>query len=138
MAEELWEQVIYGDHCVHGTPIGTPGGADLMCMWCEDGYTHWLDDTWTQYTWYLRAFNSATGEWFDEGEEWDYGAILKRTDSPPDHFYLEAFDNANVAAKSDWIILIGFTSERKGEWVRHDDPRTHHPSHQTVCREVCG
>lgn len=24
-------------HCVHGTYIGTPGGPDLMCGWCEEG-----------------------------------------------------------------------------------------------------
>ena len=24
-------------HCVHGTYIGYPGGADYMCGWCEDG-----------------------------------------------------------------------------------------------------
>lgn len=38
--EPLWEQVAYGDHCMHGTAIGTPGGADLMCGPCEMGMTH--------------------------------------------------------------------------------------------------
>jgi len=42
--ESLREQILYGDHCMHGTAIGTPMGADLMCGWCEDGYTKWVDD----------------------------------------------------------------------------------------------
>ena len=37
--ESLREQVEYGNYCIHGTNIGTPGGADLMCGACEDGYT---------------------------------------------------------------------------------------------------
>lgn len=24
-------------HCVHGTYIGTPGGPDILCGWCEEG-----------------------------------------------------------------------------------------------------
>lgn len=51
MSEELWEQVAYGDHCKHGTSIGTPGGADLMCQWCELGFDTWVDDP--RYTLYL-------------------------------------------------------------------------------------
>jgi len=44
MAETVEEQMEYGTLCVHGRNLGTPGGADLMCGWCEDGYTHWVDD----------------------------------------------------------------------------------------------
>jgi hypothetical protein len=32
-----------GGHCVHGTAIGTPGGADLMCGACEDERTNLVD-----------------------------------------------------------------------------------------------
>ena len=38
--EPLWEQVAFGDHCIHGTAVGTPGGADLLCGMCEMGMTH--------------------------------------------------------------------------------------------------
>ena len=37
--ESLQEQIEYGDRCIHGTNIGTPGGADLMCGACEEGLT---------------------------------------------------------------------------------------------------
>lgn len=26
-------------HCAHGTYIGTPGGPDILCFYCEMGYT---------------------------------------------------------------------------------------------------
>ena len=51
--ESIEEQVRYGGHCVHGTAIGTPGGADLMCGACEDGYTNLIDCKncdWTAWT----------------------------------------------------------------------------------------
>lgn len=44
MSESIWEQMAYGDHCVHGTSIGTPSGADLMCGLCESNLTAWVDD----------------------------------------------------------------------------------------------
>ena len=33
-----------GDRCVHGTYVGTPGGADFMCGLCEDGLDYWVED----------------------------------------------------------------------------------------------
>ncbi len=40
MAETVEEQIEYGDHCEpHGNPVGTPGGADVMCQLCELGLT---------------------------------------------------------------------------------------------------
>lgn len=44
MAESIAEQMEYGDHCKHGTNIGTPGGADLMCHWCEMGMDTWVNN----------------------------------------------------------------------------------------------
>lgn len=41
--ESLQDQIEYGRHCMHGTNIGTPGGADLMCGNCEMGWTWWVD-----------------------------------------------------------------------------------------------
>lgn len=35
--ETLSEQIEYGRTCKHGTPTGTPGGADLLCHHCEMG-----------------------------------------------------------------------------------------------------
>ncbi len=42
--ETVAEQIEYGTRCVHGHNVGTPGGADLMCPLCEDGYTKWVED----------------------------------------------------------------------------------------------
>lgn len=44
MGEPLHEQIGYGSYCRHGTNIGTPGGADLMCGYCEMGLTKWVAD----------------------------------------------------------------------------------------------
>lgn len=44
MAEELYEQIAYGDYCRHGVALGTPGGADLICGYCEAGLDIWVDD----------------------------------------------------------------------------------------------
>ena len=42
--ESLQEQIEYGRWCEHGQPLGTPGGADLMCGYCESGLTEWVED----------------------------------------------------------------------------------------------
>lgn len=42
--ESLQEQIEYGGHCIHGTNVGTPGGADLMCGLCEQGLDQWVPD----------------------------------------------------------------------------------------------
>ena len=34
-----------GDHCIHGTYIGTPSGADYICGFCEDGLTRRVSRT---------------------------------------------------------------------------------------------
>jgi hypothetical protein len=44
MSESLQEQIEYGSRCMHGTALGTPGGADLMCGLCESGLTEWVPD----------------------------------------------------------------------------------------------
>ena len=45
MAETIEEQIEYGDRCTpHGNPVGTPGGADIMCSLCEGGLTNWVPD----------------------------------------------------------------------------------------------
>ena len=45
MAESIEEQIEYGNRCEpHGNPVGTPGGADIMCHECEMGYNTWVDD----------------------------------------------------------------------------------------------
>ena len=38
------EQLLYGNHCIHGTATGTAGGADFMCGLCEDGMDKWVED----------------------------------------------------------------------------------------------
>jgi hypothetical protein len=49
--ESVEEQIEYGNHCgPHGNPVGTPGGADIMCQLCEDGLTTWVEDP----SWSLR------------------------------------------------------------------------------------
>ena len=67
--ETLAEQIEYGDHCIHGVNIGTPGGADLMCGLCEDGCNMLHDDP--SYT-LLLTFGQEAPEWNGEGlqETW--------------------------------------------------------------------
>jgi len=38
------EQLQYGSTCKHGTSLGTPGGADFMCGYCESGFDYWILD----------------------------------------------------------------------------------------------
>jgi hypothetical protein len=113
MSEELWEQVIYGRHCVHGTPVGTPGGADLMCGLCEDGLDRWVDDTWTEYRVWSAVLNTATGKVSEPGllrsgmdcrvslDEWAFWDDLGRRGMEHD----------------GTILLIGTQKIRQGEWV---------------------
>lgn len=43
--ESIEEQIEYGDYCQpHGNPVGTPGGADIMCQLCEMGMNTWIED----------------------------------------------------------------------------------------------
>lgn len=44
MAEDMLDMMLYGDHCQHGVNVGTPGGIDLMCGYCESGFTEWVED----------------------------------------------------------------------------------------------
>jgi hypothetical protein len=64
--ESIQEQVEYGGRCQHGTAIGTPGGADLMCGLCEDGFDTWVEDPYFTLT--IRTGNGSlyrpqTGFW---------------------------------------------------------------------------
>lgn len=34
----------YGNYCKHGVYVGTPGGPDYMCGYCESGLDVWHDD----------------------------------------------------------------------------------------------
>ena len=61
MAEDLWEQQYYGDYCKHGTNVGTPGGADLMCGYCEMGLDRWVDDP--RYALYLGLNQDVEDKW---------------------------------------------------------------------------
>lgn len=36
----------FGEYCRHGKYIGTPGGADFMCGFCEEG---WTDEEYAEY-----------------------------------------------------------------------------------------
>jgi len=53
-----------GDRCVHGTYIGTPGGADYMCGYCEEGLDFWVEDPSYRLTVQLSgmAFPSVLGQ----------------------------------------------------------------------------
>lgn len=42
--ETIQEQIEYGSFCKHGTALGTPGGADIMCQLCEIGLDTWVPD----------------------------------------------------------------------------------------------
>jgi hypothetical protein len=56
MAESVEEQIEYGGYCsTHGNPIGTPGGADIMCHLCEVGFTKWVENP--EYTLQMRLMS---------------------------------------------------------------------------------
>jgi len=56
MSETLQEQIEYGSRCKpHGVPLGTPGGADLMCGLCESGMTTWVADKHYELVYYANV-----------------------------------------------------------------------------------
>lgn len=66
--ESLQDQITYGRHCVHGVPVGTPGGADLMCGYCEDGDVWWVESP--RYGLFIETISTgltsgAVAEWSD-------------------------------------------------------------------------
>ena len=115
MSEELWEQVIYGRHCVHGTPVGTPGGADLMCGLCEDGLDRWVDDTWTEHRVWWSWLNVDTATF--EGDP--LRQVHRRSPNPPGPDEYAWWDdlNARALAEGREILLLGVEAVRQGEWV---------------------
>lgn len=66
MAESVQEQIEYGDHCRHGVAVGTPGGADLMCHYCEMGMNTWVENP--RYALYL-TFGQEAPEYNDASLE---------------------------------------------------------------------
>lgn len=54
-----------GDHCIHGTYVGTPGGGDYLCGLCEEGWTYWVKAPWYQLGAVLPG-----GQWFGIGHQY--------------------------------------------------------------------
>ena len=113
MSESIWEQVVYGDRCMHGTPIGTPGGADLMCGYCEDGYTTWVPERTFELVYYANV-------------DWPTKFASLGTDVWENNVFSRVLDaiesHAPGATASDWATLMdmgwrwGVQVEREGYW----------------------
>jgi len=116
MSETVEEQMYYGDHCKHGTNIGTPGGADLMCQLCELGL-----DTWVANPAYEMMFEIT----------WDDHVLLQPTATgvrwraKDDHdFTLSKIMNLveehqRIASESDAVIVATYSVEQRdsGYWA---------------------
>jgi hypothetical protein len=81
----------YGDVCRHGTYIGTPGGADFMCGWCEDG------TPWDEFVAYRRERrcenmrNALKQDFFSNCWDWGVWRLL-RNSQQLERFIHEAAD----------------------------------------------
>ena len=79
MAETVEEQMEYGSFCKHGTNIGTPGGADLMCFHCEMGYDTWHNDP----SWEMEVRLNLDGRWISPWmkakDAWGGSMVFYRT-----------------------------------------------------------
>lgn len=127
--ESIREQIEYGSRCVHGTALGTPGGADLMCGACEDGLTWWVESP--RYGLFLetvstRGITGALVEWSDpETADDDYLAEIER------HIRWWADTVAETDDPSDFRFVVRRT--RNGYW---DEPPRDAASHEAAGHEI--
>ncbi len=65
--------------CIHGAYVGTPGGADHICGFCEAGMRTWVEDPTFQL--YI-GWKSDDGETavFPSGITWRYSQLLSPYD----------------------------------------------------------
>lgn len=102
----------FGDYCRHGSYIGTPGGADFLCGWCEEGIP------WAEYVAYRREQRSermrnALKQNFFECC-WDWGVWrLMRNRQQLERFIHDAADQIEAL---DYDALDAAVSEYLG-WV---------------------
>lgn len=116
MAESIEDQMYYGDHCKHGTNIGTPGGADLMCHWCEMGMDTWVAnpafEMMFEILWddHVLLQPTATGVTWRANDDVDYTfeKIMKVVE-----------EHQRIANESKAVIVTTYTVVQKdsGYWV---------------------
>ena len=119
--ESLREQILYGDHCMHGTAIGTPGGADLMCGYCEDGMTTWHEDI--GYTLWFRFTDQDLND--DMGVPWSRITDW-RASNPPSfdsirplrsmRSWWEMFNAPDISRDTMSLIQHKVSISSKGYW----------------------
>lgn len=89
MAEDMYDQMLYGRRCKHGTNIGTPGGPELLCGYCESGLDTWVPKPWFEL-WFSATFDGVetivptstrTGWRADDPVTRVYKAIRKMVDA---------------------------------------------------------
>lgn len=127
--ESLQEQIEYGSYCVHGTALGTPGGADLMCGLCEEGWTWWVESP--RYGLFIetastRGITGALVEWSDpEAADDQYLADIER------NIRYWADEVAETPDPHDFQFVVKRT--RSGYW---DDPPRDAASHEAAGHEI--
>jgi len=112
--ESLQEQIEYGTWCMHGQPLGTPCGADLMCGLCEDGLTHWVEDPYLTLELTLDGARHRpnTGWWLStiQNPEGNLRALAK--------FKAGLVFWSDLAREADCPISFEMVEERSGYWVQ--------------------
>ena len=113
--ESLHEQIEYGSWCQHGQPLGTPGGADLMCGYCEDGLDTWVEDPYMVLVLTLDGarHRPSSGFWASDLDLHPPVAELRRLAK----FKAELVFWSDLAAEADCPISFEMVQGRGGYWV---------------------
>lgn len=113
VAETVEEQMEYGAICIHGRNLGTPGGADLMCGYCEEGMDTWVDDS--RYALFL-----SVKEPLEHKPPLSYRPMFSWRESIAEDAWTEMYDWANktITAQADWSFAHWNVFEmEKGYWI---------------------
>lgn len=125
MGEPLYEQVMYGGVCKHGTSTGTPGGADLLCQHCEDGADTW--DEWTVWRFHVGIVRLDDGQMISPADPDRAHRTVVETvvDDPEKAAYVYDRLVGDMLAhfteqpddKTTYGALVGVTRTIEGGWV---------------------
>lgn len=111
MAESDWEQLAYGNHCKHGTAIGTPGGADFMCGLCEMGFDVWVPEPTFQL-----------GVWIspDQDVPIEVGTYLEFGLEAQERALAKAIGFSELALNHEWPIVFEARQIASGYWAEEN------------------